>query len=101
MINNMKTTGCFLRLSILIAQIVFCFAVSILAQDLSIPGSGLTGAIRVAQQKPTGPLTVQNMVKLINFMADSILGPPVAKSPPAMVLKCYLRILEFPIILLR
>src|SRR5712671_1787415 len=46
-------------------------AVSTLAQEVSIADPGLEAAIRVALQKPFGPLTAQDMLSLTNLDAHS------------------------------
>src|SRR5512138_3410790 len=40
-----------------------------LAQEVSIPDPGLNDAVRVALQKPNGPLTEQDMLSLTNLSA--------------------------------
>ena|SRR5437867_2373988 len=47
------------------------FAASALAQEVSIPDPGLNVAVREALQKPSGPLTTQDMLDLTNLNAQS------------------------------
>ena len=45
------------------------FTTSTLAQEVSIPDPGLNAAIREALQKPSGPLTDQDLLSLTNLNA--------------------------------
>src|SRR5215468_6822894 len=47
-----------------------CFMTSALAQTVSIPDAGLDAAIRATLAKPTGPLTVQDLLSLTNLDAS-------------------------------
>src|SRR5580765_859395 len=47
------------------------FATSALAQEVTIPDSGLNAAIRDALNKPVGPLTEQDLLGLTNLNASS------------------------------
>src|SRR5262245_59554900 len=49
--------------------LTFCVA-STQAQTVSIPDPGLNAAIRDALQKPSGPLTEQDMLSLTNLNAS-------------------------------
>ena len=65
----MKTTTHFTPLLVLATFVATSLVTSTLAQDVSIPDPGLNGAIREALQKPTGPLTEQDMLSLTNLNA--------------------------------
>src|SRR6267154_1189145 len=56
-----------------VVQVLFLasFLASALAQDVSIPDPGLNAAIREALGKPSGPLTVQDLLSLTNLNARS------------------------------
>src|SRR5215468_5156791 len=54
----------FLRLTVLIGLVA-----SAQAQEVNIPDPGLNAAIRDALQKPTGPLTVPDLLSLTNLDA--------------------------------
>src|SRR5437764_9012618 len=54
-----RILGLFVLFSAIIAQ----------AQDLSVPDPGLNAAIRDVLQKPTGPLTTQDLLSLTNLSA--------------------------------
>jgi len=58
----MKTLSQILGLSLLISLMA-----TAQAQEVSIPDLGLNAAIRDALQKPTGPLTEQDMLSLTNL----------------------------------
>jgi hypothetical protein len=45
------------------------FAISALAQEVSIPDTNLNAVIRQALQKPVGPITQQDMLGLTNVSA--------------------------------
>ena len=47
------------------------FATSAMAQEVTIPDSGLNAAIREALNKPVGPLTEQDLLVLTNLNASS------------------------------
>jgi formylglycine-generating enzyme required for sulfatase activity len=47
------------------------FAASIMAQEIAIPDSSLDAAVRATLQKPTGPLTQQDLLSLTNLSAIS------------------------------
>jgi hypothetical protein len=51
-------------LSIIWALVLTGFVVTTLAQDVSIPDPGLNAAIRTAVQRPSGPLTEQDLLSL-------------------------------------
>ena len=57
--------------SVLLFQVLTSFAVSTLAQEVSIPDPGLKAAIREALQKPAGPLTEQDLLNLTELHAES------------------------------
>src|SRR5882672_5671397 len=46
------------------------FMVSAHAQEVSIPDPGLNAAVRAALQKPSGPLTEQDLLTLTNLDAS-------------------------------
>jgi Leucine-rich repeat (LRR) protein len=56
--------------TILCALVLTGFAASSLAQTVTIPDEGLDNAIRDALQKPTGPLTQQDLLTLTNLNAS-------------------------------
>src|SRR6266496_2369041 len=56
--------------SILATLILTGFVVSTRAQEVSIPDPGLNAAIRAALQKPSGPLTEQDLLTLTNLDAS-------------------------------
>jgi len=56
--------------SILTAILFACHAASTLAQQVIIADSGLDAAVRDALQKPTGPLTTQDLLSLTNLNAS-------------------------------
>src|SRR5437879_661642 len=56
-------------LSVLATLILTGFMVSAHAQEVSIPDAGLNAAIRAALQKPSGPLTEQDLLSLTNLNA--------------------------------
>ncbi len=56
--------------SYIIATLILTgFMSSTFAQEVSIPDPGLNAAIREALQKPTGPLTEQDLIRLTNLSA--------------------------------
>src|ERR1043166_9472775 len=55
----------------IVLLILASLATTTLAQSVSIPDSGLNAAIRDALQIPTGPLTDQDLLRLINLDAGS------------------------------
>src|SRR5437870_5308027 len=67
----MKTIIHFVPLFILTVLIHAGFIASIHAQEVSIPDPGLNAAIRDALQKPSGPLTEQDLLSLTNLNARS------------------------------
>jgi formylglycine-generating enzyme required for sulfatase activity len=56
---------------ILFALVFTGYLLSVCAQDVSIPDPGLNAAIREALQKPAGPLTEQDLLRLISLDAGS------------------------------
>ena len=46
------------------------FTTALPAQDVPVPDAGLNAAIRQVLQKPTGPLTVQDLLSLTNLDAS-------------------------------
>src|SRR5262245_25646645 len=59
------------RLSRMVVPLVLAsFVTSVSAQEVSIPDPGLNAAIRDALQKPTGPLTVVDLLSLTNLDAS-------------------------------
>src|SRR6266487_6347328 len=60
----MKTTRNIVRLLVLTS-----FIATAQAQEVSIPDPGLNAAIREALQKPSGPLTEQDLLSLTNLNA--------------------------------
>src|SRR5258706_5007867 len=58
--ERMRTIFC-----IIAGLILTGFMSSTLAQEVSIPDPGLNAAIRAALQKPSGPLTQQDLLSLI------------------------------------
>src|SRR5882724_125901 len=59
------TTGVqIIRPFVLALLVLASFVPSTFAQDVSVPDPGLNAAIRAALQKPTGPLTEQDMLNL-------------------------------------
>src|SRR5438445_10790821 len=63
----MNTIIHFIRLFMLAVLILTRFVASTLAQEVSIPDPGLNAAIRSALQKPSGPLTEQDLLSLTNL----------------------------------
>src|SRR5436309_10193583 len=59
----------FTRPLVLTLLILTGFVPSALAQEVSIPDPGLNAAIREALQKPSGPLTEQDLLTLTNLNA--------------------------------
>src|SRR6516164_4886668 len=65
--------------------VLSCFVASALAQDVIIPDPGLDAAIRDALAKPVGPLTEQDLLRLIvldasNRNVSSIAGLEAARN---------------------
>src|SRR6266536_2093765 len=60
----MKTLSQIVRLMMLT-----CLMATTRAQEVSIPDPGLNAAIRDALQKPSGPLTEQDLLRLTNLNA--------------------------------
>src|SRR5437660_9294842 len=65
--------------------VLFNFILSAGAQQVTIPDPGLNAAIRQALQKPTGPLTQQDLLSLSNLNAgqrniSSLQGLEVARN---------------------
>src|SRR5690242_18564404 len=58
------------RSLILTLLVIINLAGSTRAQNVTIPDSGLDAAIRAALQKPTGPLTEQDLLSLTNLDAS-------------------------------
>src|SRR5215510_12132808 len=58
-------------LSILSTFLLTCLGISTLAQDVVIPDGGLDAAIRDALNKPTGPLTQQDLLTLTSLNATN------------------------------
>lgn len=52
--------------SIVATMVLTSFIASGLAQELSIPDSGLDASVRQALQKPRGPLSAQDLLSLTN-----------------------------------
>ncbi len=63
--KNIKSASC-----IVLALVLTSFSISIRAQNISIPDPGLDAAIRAALQKPTGPLSQQDLLNLTNLDAS-------------------------------
>src|SRR6185295_6819522 len=57
------------RLLVLTLLALMSLTISVLAQNVSIPDPGLNAAIRLALQKPIGPLTQQDLLGLTNLSA--------------------------------
>src|SRR6185369_7572395 len=62
---------CVVRSIVLTVLILTGLTASTWAQEVSIPDPGLNAAIRDVLQKPTGPLTQQDMLSLTNLIASS------------------------------
>lgn len=62
--SDMKTRFWIARAFVLTLQILIFFAASSTAQEVFIPDPGLNAAIREALQKPAGPLTEQDLLRL-------------------------------------
>jgi hypothetical protein len=67
----MKRITHFIRLFILTVLVLIGFITSTHAQEVSIPDPGLNAAIREALQKPSGPMTDQDLLSLTNLDASS------------------------------
>jgi formylglycine-generating enzyme required for sulfatase activity len=67
----MKTIISVIRLLVLILLVVTNLVAPTLAQEVSIPDPGLNAAIREALQKPSGPLTEQDLLSLTDLSAES------------------------------
>src|SRR5262245_3069817 len=65
----MKTIARYIRRHVLTVLVVAHFGVATRAQDVSIPDPGLNDAVRDALQKPSGPLTEQDLLSLTNLNA--------------------------------
>jgi formylglycine-generating enzyme required for sulfatase activity len=66
----MKTVISVIRPVVLVALTLATWATSTRAQEVSIPDPGLNAAVRAALQKPTGPLTEQDLLSLTNLDAS-------------------------------
>ena len=66
----MKTVIHFIRPLILILPALAAPLISSRAQEVSIPDPGLNAAILAALQKPSGPLTEQDLLSLTNLNAS-------------------------------
>ena len=69
--NNMKTNIPLIRPLVLSLLVLASFVTTTLAQEVQIPDPGLNAAIREALQIPNGPLTEQDLLRLINLDAFS------------------------------
>ena len=67
----MKTYLQIIHPLVLTALTLTGFATSALAQEVTIPDSGLNAAIRDALNKPVGPLNEQDLLGLTNLNASS------------------------------
>src|SRR2546428_5779930 len=67
----MKTIIHFIRLLIITVLVLTGSLTSTLAQEVSMPDPGLNAAIREALQIPNGPLSEQDLLRLINLDAGS------------------------------
>jgi formylglycine-generating enzyme required for sulfatase activity len=67
----MKINIHIIRLLVLTVLVLAGFAAPAVAQVVSIPDPGLNAAVREALQKPTGPLTEQDLLSLTNLNASS------------------------------
>ena len=81
----MKTVFHATRSPVLALLVLAGFAAPTLAQTVSIPDPGLNAAIRAAVQKPSGPLTQQDLLSLTNLDArnrnvSSIVGLEAARN---------------------
>jgi len=66
----MKIIVHFIRLPLLTLLVLTNFVDPTLAQEVTIPDPGLNAAIRAALQKPSGPLTQQDLLSLTNLDAS-------------------------------
>ena len=87
----MKTIFSVIRPLILALLVLASFIASTLAQEVSIPDPGLNAAIREALQIPEGPLTEQDLLRLINLDAgfrdvSSVEGLEAARNLTALEL---------------
>ena len=83
--NGMKTFIPLIRPLVLTLLASTSFVATTLAQEVSIPDPGLSAAIREALGKPSGPLTVQDMLSLTDLNARnrnvrSIVGLEAARN---------------------
>src|SRR5437867_442521 len=86
-------TECKRNVHYLISTLILTgFMVSARAQEVSIPDPGLNAAVRAALQKPSGPLTEQDLLTLTNLDASrrsvrSIAGLEAARNLVALDLQ--------------
>jgi internalin A len=88
----MKTLIYGIRTLALCLLVLANFVVSIRAQEVTIPDPGLNAAIREALQKPTGPLTDQDLLSLTDLDASrrnvsSLAGLNAARSLTTLTLQ--------------
>src|SRR6266568_6617161 len=65
----MKTIIPVIRQFVLALPVLANFVASSLAQEVSVPDPGLNAAIRAALQKPSDPLTEEDLLSLTNLNA--------------------------------